>query len=440
MIIDVLIVLVLMAINGFFSMSEMAVISSRESRLKELAKETGSLGTGARLALQLKQDPGRFLSTVQIGITLIGIFAGAFSGTRFSAPVAEFLVRIPPIAAFAEEAAIVFVVLSITFITLLVGELVPKNLALTAPERIAAGVARTMHGLSKFMTVPVWILDKTSAILLGLFGQNSSSSASVTEEEIKHFVTEGAQVGAIDDLERDMIYRIFRTGDKDADDLMTPRLKMIALDRHGTLENNLSRIRSTPAATRFPVFEGDITNITGVVRIKDMVDAFPQSADDLFRHMRAPVFVADTTPAYQLLSVLQTTELHMAIVVDEYGSVLGLVTLSDVMTAILGDIKGEMANQAGEIIRRADGSFLVDGLRPADDLKDVLGLARLPREEGDYSTVAGMIIANLRSLPREGDSFIYENWCFEVIDLDRQRIDKVLISPQPPDEFGASGI
>lgn len=429
MLIDLLIVIALTLINGFLSLCEMALVSSRKARLTEMASGAGALANGARVALRLKEHPGRFLSTIQIGITLIGIANGAFGGTQLSAPVAELFARIPGVGpTLAADIAVVFVVLTITFLSLLIGELVPKNLALSAPERLAANVARPMRLLSQILAPGVWVLDRVSEGILALLGRSGTGAASVTEEEIRHFVAEGAEAGAIENSERDMIYRVIRLGDKRAGDLMTPRMRFIALDRHAPLAVNLDKMRSHPAS-RFPVYERDPANIVGVVRVKDWVNAKPGQAEDLFKVMHQPLYVPEATPAYKLLEILQTADLHMAIVVDEYGTVRGLVTLTDMMRAVVGEVYADRAIGGAALVERGDGSYLVDGLRAADDLKDVLGLRMLPREdEQTYHTVAGLVIANLEDMPKEGDTFDFGGWRFEVIDMDGQRIDKVLIS------------
>lgn len=428
MLVDILIVLALTLINGFLSLCEMALVSARKGRLKMLADGTGPLAGGARIALKLKERPGRFLSTIQIGITLIGIGAGAFGGTQFSAPLASLLEPIPIIGPYAPSLAVILVVLTITFISLLIGELVPKNLALAAPERVAASVAGSIDLLSHVLAPGVWILDRVSAGLLAILGHSGSGTAKVTEEEIRYFVAEGAVAGAIESAERDMIYRVMRLGDKQAGDLMTPRMRFVALDRKAPLEDNLAKMRAHPAS-RFPVYDGDPAEIVGIVRVKDWVHARPGDEGDLFRILHEPIYVPESTHAVRLLEILQTVDLHMAIVVDEYGTVRGLVTLTDMMRAVVGEVDAERAIGGAALVQRHDGSYLVDGLRAADDLKDVLGLQALPLEADEsYHTVAGLVIANLQAMPSEGDSFEYRGWRFEVIDLDGQRVDKVLIS------------
>ena len=428
MIIDLLVILLLISANGLLSLSEMALVSARTARLKEFV-ETSARRAGAARVLRLKEHPGRFLSTIQIGITLIGIGSGAFGGVQVSGPIRHLLQNVPFLAPYAAEIAITFVVLAITFLTLLMGELVPKNLALSAPESIAARVARPIQIIQFVLTPGVWILDTVSRAVLALVGRSGAGSATVTEEEIKHFLAEGAQSGAIEETELDIIYRVIELGDLTAESLMTPRVKMVALDVDATDEVNLSRMR-TARTTRFPVYRGDPTNIIGVIGVKDLIDELPGPVVDLYRHLHPPVFVSDKTPSNKLLRVLQSTDLRMAFVVDEYGTVKGLVTLSDITRPVIGDPVQGMAGGSAGLVKRRDGSLLVDGLRPASDLKDVLKLPQLPRErEETFHTVAGLIIANLHELPKEGDCFEFSGWRFEVIDMDGQRIDKVLISP-----------
>jgi len=423
---DLLIILLLIAVNGFLSLSEMAVVSSRPSRLKELAA-TVTAGAGAKTALFLKEHPGVFLSTIQIGITLIGIASGAFGGTEAAQPLARLIARVPMLSRYAGEIAVTFVVFAITFLTLLLGELVPKNIALSSPEAIASNVARPMRILAVLLAPGVWILDRTSSGVLMLFGRSGAGTARVTEEEIKHLLSEGADAGAINTEERDIIFRIIQMGDKTAEDLMTPRLRMVSLDVDASDEVNLARMRGTPT-TRFPVYKGDPTNIIGVVRIKDLLDQLPGPID-LFRRLHPPVFVSDRTLSNRLLQIIQSTDLRMVFVVDEYGTLKGCVTLSDITRPVIGETPQGMADGSAGITKRRDGSFLVDGLRPADDLKPLLGLSALPHGEDGFHTVAGLIIANLQKLPTEGDAFDFGDWRFEVIDMDGQRVDKVLITP-----------
>jgi len=437
-IVDILVILLLISANGLLSLSEMALVSARTARLKELVDAADRRARGAARVLSLKEHPGRFLSTIQIGITLIGIGSGAFGGVQVSGPIAHLLGRVPTLTPYAEEISITFVVLSITFFTLLMGELVPKNLALSAPESIAARVARPMQIVQFVLTPGVWILDTVSRGVLAIFGRSGAGTATVTEEEIKHFLAEGAQSGAIEEGELDIIYRVIKLGDQTAEDLMTPRVRMTALDVEASDEENLKRMRNAPT-TRFPVYRGDPTNIIGVVGVKDLIDELPGPVVDLFRKLHPPVFVSDKTPSNKLLRILQSTDLRMAFVVDEYGTVKGLVTLSDITRPVIGDPVQGMAGGSAGLVKRRDGSLLVDGLRPAGDLKEVLRLAQLPRErEETFHTVAGLVIANLHELPKEGDSFDFAGWRFEVVDMDGQRIDKVLISPITPAPFQAA--
>ncbi len=384
MIFDILIILLLIGLNGFFSLSEMAVVSSRTARLKELAGAQGRFAAGARAALALKEKPGRFLSTIQIGITLIGVISGAYGGTQLSQPLATVVARVVALAPYAEDIAFSVVVLIITFFTLLIGELIPKNLALSAPERIASNVARLMDGLARLLTPGVWVLDRASAGLLALFGRPAAGTASMTEEEIKHLLEEGAESGAIDDEERDMMLRLINMGDKRARDLMTPRIKMVALDIDADEEVNLARMRTSPA-TRFPVYQGDPTNIIGVVRVKDLIDELMAPNIDLFRKLHPPVFVSDVTTSNRLLHILQSIDLRMAFVVDEYGTTRGVVTLSDLTRPVTGEMPQGLTGAGASILKRRDGSYLVDGLRPASDLKRRCILTSYRARPGDIS-------------------------------------------------------
>lgn len=434
MFIDLAVMFVLLLANGFFSLSEMAVVTARTARLKDLAESAGAGARGAQAALDLKARPGRFLSSVQIGITLVGIYAGAFGGTQMAAPLAALLDDMPPVAAYAEATALTIVVLIITFLTLLIGELIPKNLALAMPEALAVRVAAPMQMFSRLLSPGVFVLDRASALVLAVFGRSATDSERVTEEEIRHFVKEGAASGAIESHERDMIYRVIRLGDKIAGDLMIPRRMMTVLDLEAPFEATIETQRASPHVS-FPVIRGDRANVIGTLSKADLAFRSPSTNEDLVAVMREPVYVPEATEAARLLDVLRPIPHQIAIVVDEYGTVEGLISLVDVLLAIVG-AQGALGAvdllPRGEVVRN-DGSILVDGLKPAEDLRDLLHLRDLPGEEGvAYNTVAGMLIANTHTLQREGDAMEWEGWRFEVVDMDGARIDKVLITRIEP--------
>jgi putative hemolysin len=425
---ELLIVLFLILLNGFFAMAEMALVSARRAKLRALVRRD----KGAKVAVQLADKPSRFLSTVQVGITLIGILAGAFGGTTIAGPVAAWLATFPAVAPYSEGIAIAIVVMVIGFLQLIIGELVPKRLALADPERIAARVSRPMAFLTKILSPAVDALGATSSAIIWALGLRAESTAKVTEEEIRQLVQEGAETGAILSVERDMVNRVFRLGDKLVDDVMTPRPQIVWLDIGVSNQENIRRMREA-RYSRYPVMKGDIHNCVGVIRAKDLVFEVGKTGPiDLFANMRPPLFVPNTTPALAMLDQFKRAGLHMALVVDEYGDVMGLVTPSDILEAIVGEMAPMPGSTESSIVKRADGSMLIDALLAADELKEKLELAELPGEaEHDFNTLAGLMLARFERIPREGDSFDWQGFRFEVVDMDGRRIDKVLVTPLP---------
>ncbi|NWH09285.1 MAG: HlyC/CorC family transporter [Alphaproteobacteria bacterium] len=421
-----LIILVLILANGLFALAEMAVIASRRGRLRAMARRD----KGAKAALSLAEHPSRFLSTIQVGINLFGILAGAFGGATLAEDLAVWLKGAGVPANYAYFLAFSIVVAPIWYLQLILGELVPKRLAIANPERIAARTAGAMIWISRLLSPFVAVVNGSSTLVLRLMGVRSTDIAKVTEEEIRHLVQEGAEEGAILSVERDMVNRVFRLGDKTVDEVMTPRPQMVALNADDPTEENLRRMRETNFS-RYPVTKGEGDEWIGILRAKDLAFLVGDGKQvNLFGTLRPPLFVPDTTPALSMLDQFKKAGIHMALVVDEYGEVRGLVTPADIMEAIVGEMAATPGSAASSIMRRADGSWLVDALMAADELKEPLGLAELPGEaEHDYNTVAGLMLAQLERIPREGDSFDWQNYRFEVIDMDGRRVDKVLISP-----------
>jgi putative hemolysin len=416
-------IILLVLLNGAFAMSELAIVSSRRSRLASLHRR-GS--PGAEAALALADDPQRFLPTVQVGITLVGIFAGAFGGARLSGTLAEAMRGMPLIAPYASEIAFTLVVIVITYLSLILGELVPKQVALRNPERVAVIVARPMAALSRFSSPVVWVLGRSSAFVLRLFGPPPPEQA-VTEEEVKAVVAEGAQAGALETEERHMIERVLRLADKPVRALMTPRNDLAWLDRSDPPEEIASHLRASNV-TRFIVADGRVDNVVGVVVAKDLLDQMlegtPMSLATALRH---PLVLPDTLSALDALERLRGDRLGMALVMDEYGSFEGVVTASDLLEAIVGDLGPVEPAPEGEAIERHDGSLLLDGSMPSDELRARLDLPELPGA-GTYHTVGGLILALLKRVPREGDRIVWAGWRFEVVDMDGRRVDKVLAS------------
>ncbi|MGG5820850.1 hemolysin family protein [Falsiroseomonas sp. HW251] len=418
---ELLLILLLVLLNGAFAMSELAIVSARRSRLGAMQRKGSA---GAEAAIALADDPQRFLPTVQVGITLVGILAGAFGGARLSGVIAAGLAEVPPIAPFATEIAFAMVVVLITYLSLIMGELVPKQLALRHPEAIAVVVARPLSWLSRATAPVVWLLSTSSALVLRLFGRHDPSDQAVTEEEVKAVVAEGATSGAIETEERHMIERVLRLADKPVRALMTPRTELEWIDRGAPPEDISARLRASPV-TRFVVADGRVDNVLGVVAVKDLLDQLLEGAPlSIAAVMRQPLVLPDTLSALDALERLRHDAIGMALVMDEYGSFEGVVTASDLLEAIVGELA--TAEVAGaEPVKRHDGSLLLDGLMPSDELKARLDLPDLPRE-GTYHTVAGLMLALLQRVPKEGDRIAWAGWRFEIIDMDGRRVDKVL--------------
>jgi putative hemolysin len=419
---EILIILLLVLLNGAFAMSELAIVSSRRSRLMALQKRGVR---GADTALALADDPKRFLPTVQVGITMVGIIAGAFGGARLSGTVAHALEMLPFPVPFVQEVSFALVVLVITYLSLILGELVPKQLALREPERIAILVARPLALLARITAPMVWLLGASSALVLRFFGPAPTSDQSVTEEEVKAVVAEGAQAGALETEERHMIERVLRLGDKPVRALMTPRNDIAWLDRNERLENLPERLRASHV-TRFIVADGRVDNVVGVVAAKDLLDQLlaggPMSLDAA---LRQPMVLPDTLTALDALERLRGDPLGMALVLDEYGSFEGMVTASDLLEAIIGELGPSEAMPSEAAVLRFDGSLLLDGSMPSDELRARLDLPEMPGA-GTYHTVAGLMLALLQRVPREGDRIVWAGWRFEVVDMDGRRVDKVL--------------
>ncbi|MHC9084573.1 hemolysin family protein [Luteimonas sp. RIT-PG2_3] len=426
---EFLIVLVLIACNAFFALSEMSVVTSRKPRLKQRAASSA----GARKALELAEHPERFLSTVQVGITLIGILTGMFGGDAIGAAIGAWLSEtVPALGRYANTVGLVLAVSLITFLTIVMGELLPKRLALLAPERVAATVALPMHYLSKIATPAVWLLSVSVRAMLKLLRLNNTEAAQVTEEEIRMLVSESHEQGVIDDDERNMMNRVLRLGDRSTASLMTPRTRIAWLDTAETLDDNLGVMRQTPFS-RYPVYRASDADVIGVLEVKSLLDRLDQRSPELFRDVREALFVSESTPALKLLEILREEQQSLALVVDEYGEITGLVTVNDVMEAVIGRTQsGDGADATPLIVIRDDGSMLIDGSLTIDNLREVLGGGALPGEdEHDYHTAAGMTIAHFGRIPNVAEHFDWHGWRIEVLDLDGPRVDKLLLQRVP---------
>lgn len=425
-IIEVLLIIGLILVNGLLAMSELAIVASRKARLQQQA-DAGS--SNARSALDILQKPGDFLSTVQVGITLVGVLAGVFGGATVAGVLKGWIERITVLAPYSEEIALALVVLMITYVSLIIGELVPKRLALNNPEKIALFFAPSMHRLSRILYPVVRFLSFSSEVVLRLLGVRSSVNSPVTAEEIKVMVEQGRQAGVFEQAEQTMVEGVFRLGDRLIGNLITPRTEIIWLDLDDPLEVNQRKIAESKHA-RFPVAKGSLDNVEGVVDTRDLLAChFAGKPLDLMGCMNPPVFVPTSSPALKVLDLFKQTYPHLVLVIDEFGGLQGLVTMTDILEAIVGEISEAGRTGEHEVLQREDGSWLVDGMLPIDEFKETLKIRGLPDEnKGYYYTLGGFIMNQLGRIPRAGDHFQSGDYCYEVMDMDGFRVDKVLVS------------
>ena len=420
---DVIIILALVALNGVLSMSELAIVSSREARLKAMAKGGSS---GAQCALQLSSNPGRFLSTVQIGITLVGILAGAYSGAALGGPVGERIALLGFEPETAETIGFAIVIVLTTFASVVIGEIVPKQFALRSPEPIAVLVARPMRWLSTATGPIVWLLDQTSKLIFRLLGLNRESENTVTAEELHLVVAEAQTAGVLEESERAIISGIVRLADRPVREVMTPRPEVDWIDVNSSLEELRAALDETPHS-RIPLAEGSADNIVGVLQTRDLVEALLDGREINLRDLaRSAPIIPDLMDAMDALAVLRSADVPLALVHDEYGHFDGIVTPGSLLAALAGAFAHDVEEDEPPLVEREDGSWLVSGAASADLLEDRLGV-NMPQDR-DYSTVAGFALSVLKRLPQTGETFSYDGWKFEVVDMDGRKIDKLLAS------------
>lgn len=437
MTLEIIIVLLLILLNGLFAMAEMALVSSRRARLKHAADQGDK---GAKSALALAESPSRFLSTVQIGITLIGVLAGAFGGATISEGVAEWLLHYPRLAAYAEPISIGTVVVAITVLSLILGELVPKRLALSRPESISRVLARPMTLLSKLAAPAVYLLSLLTELVLKLIPMRHGSEPAVTDEEIKLLMQTGTESGHFQPGEKNIVDMALRLGDRRISAMMTPRTQVEWLDLGDPIEENKRKI-SESHYSRFPVAEGGRRNFIGVVEAKDLLGSILDGRPfDLRAATKPALYIPETAPALKALEIFRETGKPIALIVDEYGDFQGLVTLEDVLEALVGELQAPDQEDEPSVTEREDGSWLVDGLLAIDELKDRIKLGPLPDEdEATYQTVAGLAMAELRRIPKAGDKFRVAGFEFEVVDMDGRRVDKLLVARLVEDDEETEG-
>ncbi|MEQ9506498.1 MAG: hemolysin family protein [Hyphomonas sp.] len=434
---DLLILLALIALNGVFALSELAIVSSRRTRLQMRADKGDK---GAKAALKLQADPSSFLSTVQVGITLIGIIAGAYGATALAEDVAPWIARtFPGLETQAGLIAFGAVIAATTYLSLVIGELVPKRIAMTAPEAFASLIAPPMAMLSRIVFPVVFVLRGSTDLLLRLLGLSGVTTGKVTEEEIRSVLDEGAASGAIDDEERVMIRSVMRLADRDVRSIMTTRQDVIWLDLDDPPEVLLKRIAES-GHSRFPVARDDLEHVVSVVQTKDLLAVSEgKRVPDFEKVGHKALFVPDTMTVLNLLESMQASPVQMALVIDELGHVEGIVTAADVLGAIAGDVAFSEGDGLPRAQKREDGSWLIDGRMALEDLELTLGADVREGEDASFSTVAGLVIHHLQRLPQLSDVVASNGWRFEVIDMDGRRIDQLLVSRLPAKDEDPTG-
>jgi putative hemolysin len=426
---DLLIILLLTLANGVFVMSELAIVSARKARLQQSANQGDSK---ARLALRLAEEPNNFLAIVQVGITLIGIASGAFGEQALTRRLEPVFAAVPILKNYSAPLSFGIAILTLTYLTLIVGELVPKRLALNSPERIAALVAFPMSLMAKIAAPIVFLLSTSTNVVVRFLGMRPSNDPPVTEEEIRVLIEQGTEAGMFEQAEEDIMKRVFRLGDRRVSSLMTPRMEIIFIDLEDSLDENRSRMMDT-SHSRFPVCNGGLDSLLGVVQVYDLLVKTMSDQDlEFTSSLQQPVFVPESTRALKVLELFKQTGTQIAFVVDEYGVIQGLVTLTDVLQAIVGDIPTVEDLQEPQAVQREDGSWLLDGMLPIYQFKELLNLEdqELPGEQrGSYQTLGGFVVMYLGRIPTAADHFEWERLRFEVMDMDGNRVDKVLVAP-----------
>jgi putative hemolysin len=432
---EITLIFLLVLANGFFAMAEIAVVSARKVRLHQQAAEGNRK---AQAALELANTPGVFLPTVQIGVTLVSTLAGAFGGATLAVRLAAEIRLNPTLAPYSETIGITIVVLSISYLSLILGELVPKRLALGNPEGVAAAVAPLMRLLGRATSPAVRFLGWSTEAALRLLPIKRTEEPTVTEEEVKGLIEQGTQDGTFEEAEQEMVEGVFRLADHRAAELMTPRMKVVWIsmdDEPGEVERKITQSRYS----RFPVARDNLDELLGVVYVKDLLSrSLMGQPVDLEASLRKPLFVPETKRALEVLELFQTTGIHIAIVIGEHGGVEGILTLTDLIEAVVGDLASVGERPRPGMTLREDGSWLVDGMLPLADLKEALAVTRLPGEvHGGFTTAAGFVVTSLGRIPSPAEHFECLGWRFEVVDMDGNRVDKLLVSrvapPSPPE-------
>ncbi len=420
----IVIIVLLVLLNGVFAMGEMALVSARRARLAVLEARGVR---GAARARELAEDPQRFLPTVQVGVTLVGILSGTFGGARIAGALEPLVARVPFVGQAATGVSLAVVVMGITYLTLVLGELVPKQLALRRPERIASVLAPAVAWLARVTGPVVWLLGRSSDLVLRAIGDTEGAREDVTEDELHALLAEGTQAGVLETGERDMIERVLRLADKPVRAIMTPRNELVWIDRTDPIREVADTLKNAPHS-RYVVCDGRVDNVVGVVQAKDILNRILEGRDlSIAAALRQPMVVPDTITALDALERLKSDSLGLALVMDEYGSFEGVVTAADVLEAIIGDLAEPGYGTPSQAAEQVGGEMMMDGMTPVDELKARLLLPDLPAE-GSYHTLAGLVLALLRRVPQAGDRIVFGGWLFEVLEMDGRRVVKVRAS------------
>jgi putative hemolysin len=427
---EIFIILFLILLNGIFSMSEIALVSSRKAKL-EIAAKNGK--KSAAEALELANSPGRFLSTVQIGITVIGILTGIYSGDTFKGYIAPSLIEMGVPVNYSDNVAVALITIVVTFLTLIFGELVPKRIGMAIPEEIATIVVRPMNILSRIASPFIWLLSKSSDLIFKIIGLKENDN-SVTEEEIKNIIQEGASGGTIEEIEHELVQNVFQLGDRKITSLMTSVNDISFLDMDDDPDENRDKIIEKKHSI-YPVCKDGINDIRGLLYIKDLLGkSLDEELKNLEPILRPALYIAENNHAYQVLEKFQEERIHFGVIVDEYGSVVGIVTMNDILDALVGDIS-ETNEFEYEIVEREDGSFLIDASLPFDDFLSEFEIDLPNRKEySGFDTMGGFALHILKEIPTEGEKFYWEDFVFEVMDMDKNRVDKILVSKKQIEE------
>jgi putative hemolysin len=423
---EIVIILLLIMANGLLAMSEIAIISSRTIRLQQQAAAGNK---GSQVALELAEDPGRFLSTIQIGITLVGVFTGAFGGATLARPLSDFLSQFQTIDRSSGPIAIAIVVVTITYLSLVIGELVPKRIALNNPERAASMIAQPMAGLSRLASPLVKLLSLSTAIVLKLLGVRDQDEGEVTEQDVEMMISQGTERGVFEPIEQEMVKQVFRMSDQHAENLITPRPEVVSIDLEEPQETNRQKIIDH-GHSYLPVIQGDLDHVQGYVRAVDLLAQCLLGQDLEYQAvLRTAQFVPERAPVFDVLERFKRSGAQIAFVVDEFGGIQGLLTHTDILEAIVGDIHEPEDEIDPDIVQRDDGSWLIDGMVPVQEFRQLFELKSLPgEEEGHFHTLGGFVITYMGRIPTTGDRIELEMLNLEVVDMDGHRVDKLLVT------------